>query len=408
MDALNAAANAIVGFVVLYPLALCWMGIVGAWLFFFKWESRSTVDPVLPRYPQVSVLVCCDAAPADVERTILQLEAQRYPHLEILALHDSAVPAMGPLLDRLMLECPRLRVVHTEGETQHAVLLRTGAMLAKGEFLVCVAPGALVDTEAMVPLLQHFLGAGRVGAVVGQAMVLRPRGVFEQIAAAEYTLRGHVSPRAAAIYGKQVVLPIGLVAYRKSALHQTGYWTIGAETPELQLLWNLQAARWGVRFEPQARYWIAPERGIAAWLRARNTWRAQVRQAVKVLRPALSAWRNRRLWFFHTRHCLDIAWICAVWAVLLYAATKAWLPVEVALSRVWLTVAPGTWLAISVSYAVLVKRLAATGGPDERPPLLAVLLAPSVYWLLNVIGSWVKRRKPEAAQRWEESSVSAR
>lgn len=408
MDALNTAANAIVGFVVLYPLALCWMGIAGAWLFYSKWESRAAAMPTLPRYPQVSVLVCCNATPDAVERTIMQLEAQRYSPMEIVALHDSTSPSMGSMLNRLLLECPRLRVVHTEGETQPAVSLRTGAMLAQGEFLVCVVAGALVDSEAFAPLLQHFLGAGRVGAVVGQASVLRPRGLFEQIAAAEYGLRTQALPRAAAIYGKQFALPVGLVAYRKSALHQTGYWSLGAETPELQLLWNLQAARWSVRFEPKARYWIELERGIVGWLRARHAWRAQLRQAFTVLLPALSTRRNRRLWLFYTRHWLDVAWIGAVWALLLVAVTKPWLPVDLALSRAWLTAAPFAWLATSLAYAVLVRRLASHCGPDERVSLPAVLLAPSVYWLLNLIGSWMGRRKPAVVQNWEESGVSAR
>lgn len=408
MDALNTAANAVASFVVLYPLAMSWMGIVGAWLFQRKWEKCIEPPPTLPRHPRVSVLVSCDASPEQVERTLVQLEALHYPHSEILALNDGTIPLMGPMLDRLMPECPRLRVVHAEGATQRAVLLRTGAMLAQGEFLVCVEPSALVEAEAVDALLHHFLSAGRVGAVVGQAMVLRPRKVLDQVAAAEFTLRAQALPRATAIYGKQFVPPAGLVAYRKSALHQTGYWKAGAGAPELQLLWALQAARWSVRFEPNARYWIEPPRGILNWLRARNAWRGQLRQAVRVLRPALFTWRNRRLWFFHARHWLDLVWNIAVWMLVFYALGSLWLTGGVAWNVAWFFVAPLALLMTSLAYVVLMKQRVVASGPNERPPLPAMLLAPGVYWLLNLFGPWAGRQKPPPSQRWKQSSVSAR
>jgi len=408
MELLNVAANAVVSFVVLYPLALCWMGMAGAWLFRFKWETPDAASQTLPRYPRVSFLVCCGASPEAVEGTLMQLEAQHYPNLEILALHDGLVPSMGPTLDRLLGECPRLRVVHAEGEIQRAVFLRTGAMLAQGEFLVCVAPGALVDAEALEALLGHFLGAGRVGAVVGQAMLTQPARFREQVAAAEHSLRTHILPRAAAIYGKQLVLPVGLVAYRKSALHQVGYWNLGASTPELELLWNLQAARWGVRFEPKAQYWMDPPRGIAAWLAARRLWCEQLRQAVRTLRPASCNWRNRRLWAFIAWHWLDRAWSAGVWAVLLCLLASPWLPVDVKLHEAWPLAAALGMLATSLVYTVLVEQLASMLRHTERTPSSAVFFVPSLYWLLNFLAPWLGRRRAPAAPDWKKSSVSAR
>lgn len=408
MDILTVAANAVLSFVVLYPLGLCWMGMAGAWLFRFKWESPGEEPPSLQRYPRVSFLVCCDASPEAVERTLMQLEAQRYPNLEILALHDATAPAMGPMLDRLLAECPRLRTVYAEGETQRAVFLRTGAMLAQGEFLVCVEAGALVDAEALQALLGHFLGAGRVGAVVGQVMVVQPERFLEQMAAAEYSLRAHTLPRAAAIYGKQVVLPDGLVAYRKSALHQVGYWNLGASTPELELLWNLQAARWGVRFEPKAQYWIDPPRGIDSWLAARGAWCRQLREAMRVLRPALCTWRNRRLWLFRARQWFDSAWCIAVWAVLLYLLASPWLTVDVGVHAAWPIAAGVAVVTTSLTYALLVEQLAIVPRPSERAPLPAVLLAPSLYWFLNFATPGGRRRRGAAQPGWEQPSVSAR
>lgn len=408
MELLDAVANAVVSFVVLYPLALCWMGMVGAWLFRSKWEAPDVAPQQLPRLPRVSFLVCCRAEPEAVESTVMQLEAQRYPNLEILALHDGLAPSMGSTLDRLLGECPRLRVVHAEGETQRAVFLRTGAMLAQGEFLVCVEPGALVDAQALEALLGHFLSGGRVGAVVGQAMLMQPSGFGAQVAAAEHSLRTQVLPRAAAIYGKQLVLPVGLVAYRKSALHQVGYWNLSASSPELELLWRLQASRWGVRFEPKAQYWEASPRRTVAWLAARRTWRGQMREAVRALVPASYNWRNRRLWAFIAWHWLDRAWLASAWALLLYLFASPWLPWDIAWHSAWpLAVAMGG-VATSLAYAVLVEQLAIVPRHSERAPLAAVVLVPALYWLLNFLSPATARRRAPASRGWKESSVSVR
>jgi biofilm PGA synthesis N-glycosyltransferase PgaC len=63
-----------------------------------------------------------------------------------------------------------------------------------------------------------------------------------------------------------------IAAFRKSAVHQVGYWSADMLTEDIDITWKLQRAGWDVRFEPHALTWILMPETLAGLWKQRLRW----------------------------------------------------------------------------------------------------------------------------------------
>ena len=151
MSELATIGRVLLSYVFWYPLVMSAVWMVGAALFWWRRERAQPRwdEPVpLPDPPPISVLIPCFNEEENAEETITHALALDYPELEVIAINDGSRDGTAEVLERLAVIHPRLRVIHLAENQGKAVALRTGALLARHEILVCIDGDALLDRHA--------------------------------------------------------------------------------------------------------------------------------------------------------------------------------------------------------------------------------------------------------------------
>lgn len=304
----------IFSFVFFYPLFMSFFWMIGSLLFFFRHERGHQTPPTLSAYPHVAILMPCHNEAENVRETVEQLQRNRYPNFEIIAINDGSTDATGAVLDELAVKEPRLRVIHLAKNYGKAMALRAGAMVSRAEFLVCLDADTLLDEEAIRWMIWHFLNKGpRVGAVTGNPRILNRGTLLARIQVGEFSSIIGMIKRSQRDVGRVFTVSGCLVCFRRRALHSVGYWSPETVTEDIDVSWKLQLHYWDVRYEPRALAWIVtPETFKGLW-RQRLRWASGGIEAAVKYRGLLKGWTKRRMWPVYVEYIVGSAW-CFAWA----------------------------------------------------------------------------------------------
>ena len=198
-------SDILLGFAYYYPLFMAYLWLVGALYFYLRWEYRKGLPsqpPALPEYPLVSIIVPCFNEAFQVSDTIENLEDSAYPNFEILAVNDGSQDNTGAILDEMSSRCPHLRVVHLNANQGKAMALRAAALVARGEYLVCIDGDARLDRHAVHWIMNHFLTGPRVGGVTGNPRIRTRSTLLGRIQVGEFSAILGLIKRAQRIYGR--------------------------------------------------------------------------------------------------------------------------------------------------------------------------------------------------------------
>ncbi|NYV59830.1 glycosyltransferase, partial [Yersinia pestis] len=127
--------------------------------------------PELKGHPLVSILVPCFNEGLNARETIHAALAQTYTNIEVIAINDGSSDDTAQVLDALLAEDPRLRVIHLAHNQGKAIALRMGAAAARSEYLVCIDGDALLDKNAVPYLVAPLIANPRTGAVTGNPRI---------------------------------------------------------------------------------------------------------------------------------------------------------------------------------------------------------------------------------------------
>ena len=311
MSALETAAKVLLSFVFWYPLVMSVAWMVGAAIFWWRRErGRPRFDaPVpLPVSPPISVLIPCFNEEENAEETITHALALDYPELEVIAVNDGSRDGTAAVLDRLAAIHPRLRVIHLAENQGKAVALRTGALLARHEILVCIDGDALLDRHAAWWLVRHFVETPNVAAVTGNPRIRNRSTILGRVQVGEFSCIVGTIKRAQKTFGRIFTVSGVITAFRRAAVHQVDYWSTDVLTEDIDITWKLYRAGWGVRFEPRALTWILMPETL------RGLWKQRLRWAMggaQTLLKNLDAWlqpSQRLLWPLLLEMTVSAAW----------------------------------------------------------------------------------------------------
>lgn len=286
------------GYAFYYPLFMAYLWMLGGLYYYFHWERHARA-PVYDATtaPGVSLLVPCFNEGPNVRDTLRSACAQAYPNLEVIAINDGSSDDTAAVLDRLLEEQPRLRVVHLSANHGKAAALRAGALIARHEYLVTIDGDALLETDGVGWLVQHFIHGPRVGAVTGNARIRSRSTLLGRLQVGEFSSIVGLIKRAQRIYGRVFTVSGVVTAFRKSALHRVGYWSIDMVTEDIDISWKLQMDHWDIRYEPNCLCWIlTPETFRGLW-RQRLRWAQGGAEVLIKYATDLLNWRKRRMWF---------------------------------------------------------------------------------------------------------------
>ncbi len=310
-----SAGGILLEFVFLYPLFMSFLWMVGGVYYYFHWERhgvRSLDPPVIDNPPLVSILIPCFNETVNAAETIAAAIGQNYPNFEVIAIDDGSSDTTGAVLDRLTLAYPALRVVHFAKNQGKAMALRMGALVARGEYLVCIDGDAVLDPNATAYIVRLFINTPRVGAVTGNPRIRTRSTLLGKVQVGEFSSIIGLIKRAQRIYGTINTVSGVIAGFRRSALHHCGYWSLDMITEDIDISWMLQADHWSIQYEPDALCWILMPETFAGLWKQRLRWAQGGAEVFLKQIPHMFAWNRRRMWGVLLEYCLSLAWAGAL------------------------------------------------------------------------------------------------
>lgn len=305
-------ASFLENFIFLYPLAMSIVWMIGAVHFFLRREAgHSRRAPIFNQYPFVSVIIPAHNEQDAIESTIVSVAASNYPAFEIIVVDDGSTDRTPQILHELAQKFDFVRVMIMEQNMGKPSALRYGALACNGEIVVTVDADAQLDADAIRWMVKHFIDGPRVGAVTGNPRVRNRTSLLGKIQVGEYSAIIGMIKRSQRIVGKVLTVSGVIVAFRKRALHDVGYWDVDMITDDINITWKMEKRFWDIRFEPNARCWIlCPETLMGLW-RQRIRWAQGGIEVILRHTDVWTSWKQRRIWPLYIEYVVSVLWAYA-------------------------------------------------------------------------------------------------
>ncbi|MCP3850671.1 MAG: poly-beta-1,6 N-acetyl-D-glucosamine synthase [Gammaproteobacteria bacterium] len=311
----------LLSFAFYYPFFMAFLWMTGALYYRLHWENQNNRSPdnppMLDDEPPVSLVVPCHNEGDNVRDTIEYLVNQDYSEFEVIAVNDGSTDNTKEILDELSKKHPSLRVIHLASNQGKAMALKTASLLANYEYLLCVDGDALLDQHATRWMIRHFVNSEHVGAVTGNPRIRNRTTLLGKIQVGEFSSIIGMIKRAQRIYGAIFTASGVIVAFRKSTLHQIGYWNTDMITEDIDISWRLQLHDWDIRYEPNALCWILMPETLSGLLKQRIRWAQGGSEVLLRYIKSLFKWQSRRMWPILFEYLFSVFWSYLVFIIML-------------------------------------------------------------------------------------------
>ena len=313
--------QSVLNFMFYYPLFMSYLWMMGALIFYVKErkDPAFTQPPVLQEYPLVAVLIPCFNEGDNAEETITQALALKYPNFEVIAINDGSSDNTGEVLNRLAAQHPRLRVVHLAENQGKAMGLQAGSLVTDAEYLLGIDGDALLDSHAASWMLRHFQRDPAVAAVTGNPRIRNRSTLLGRVQVGEFSSIIGMIKRAQRTYGRIFTVSGAITAFRKSAVHQVGYWSHDMLTEDIDISWKLQRAGWKIEFEPNALVWVLMPETLQGLWKQRLRWAMGGAQVLNKNIDVIFKPKLNYLWPLILEMMLTLVWsyllllLCLLW-----------------------------------------------------------------------------------------------
>ena len=297
-------------FVFYYPLFMSYLWMMGALIFYWKERKEPPYQQPaeLDVYPMVAVLIPCFNEGDNAEETISHALSLDYPNFEVIAINDGSSDNTAEVLDRLAERFEKLRVVHLAQNQGKAVALQAGSLLTQAEFLIGIDGDALLDPHAAKWMIRHFLQDRTVAAVTGNPRIRTRSTLLGRIQVGEFSSIVGMIKRAQRSFGRLFTVSGVITAFRKSAVHEVGYWSPNMLTEDIDITWKLQRAGWDIRFEPNALVWILMPETLNGLWKQRLRWAMGGAQVLVNNLDVFFKPKLKFLWPLMFELCLTLVW----------------------------------------------------------------------------------------------------
>ncbi len=308
------------GYVFYYPLFMSSLWMIGAIFFYFKNEKpylKYSIPPLrdTESWPGVSILIPCYNESENVVETITYALGVDYPEFEVVAINDGSKDDTLDILLSLAKDNPRLKVVNLAQNQGKALGLQAGTLVAKYEILVGIDGDALIDKYCLYWIAKHFIRYPKVAAVTGNPRIRNRTSLLGKIQVGEFSSIVGMIKRAQRSYGRLFTVSGVITGFRKSAIHNVGYWSPDMLTEDIDITWKLQRNGWDVRFEPRALVWILMPETIKGLWKQRLRWAMGGAQVMFKNFKVLFSHRQTHLWGLMSELILSAFWAYSMIAV---------------------------------------------------------------------------------------------
>ena len=371
-----------------YPLFMAYVWMVGGIAYYYRYERDGTDadDPLqlLASTPFVSILVPCFDEEENLREVVDALSRLNYPDYEIICINDGSRDRTGAILDQMAGAYPKLRVVHQAKNQGKAVALNTGALMARGEFLLCVDGDAVLDKNIIPWMLRHFEEGHRVGVVTGNPRIRTRSTLLGRLQVGEFSSIVGLIKRTQRIYGRMFTVSGVVAMFRRRALLQAGFWSPDMLTEDIDISWKLQIKHWDARFEPRALCWILMPETLTGLWKQRLRWAMGGIQVIRKYRFVPLTWRLRRMWLIYAEYVTSVFWAYSMALVLVIWLLGLFIEMPL---RWQITIVPG-WHGVLIGTTCLLQILVSMV-LDRRYDheiyrhLFWMIWYPIAYWMLS-------------------------
>src|SRR5262245_48862511 len=293
-----------------YPFIMSWYWMVGGALYYFEREiaaDRQGGPQPDEIWPPISILVPCYNEGENAAETLVTAAAVDYPEFEIIAINGGRGDNTGEVLTEVAPRLPSLRVVPLAVNQGKAIALKTGALLARHEILVCIDGDALLEPQALYWIARDFR-RHTVGGLAGNPRIRNRTSLLGRLQVGEFSSIIGLIRRAQTTFGRMFTVSGVICAFRKRALEDAGWWSPRTITDDIDVTWRVQVAGWRVVYEPNAMVWILmPETLIGLW-RQRLRWaQGGAQMMVDFLKPMVTL-RQPGLLPTYLNNLLSVLW----------------------------------------------------------------------------------------------------
>ena len=310
--------HSILGFIFYYPLFMSFLWMMGAIVFYFKNEKPYLKYDIPPesadpsKLPPVSILIPCYNEGVNARETIAHALKLNYPEFEVIAINDGSKDNTLEVLLDLAKDEPRLKVVNLAENQGKAMGLQAGSLLAKHEILIGIDGDALIDEHCAHWMVRHFVKYPEVAAVTGNPRIRNRSTLLGRIQVGEFSSIVGMIKRAQRTLGRLFTVSGVITAFRKSAVHEVGYWSPDMLTEDIDITWKLQRNGWDVRFEPRALVWILMPETLKGLWNQRLRWAMGGIQVMFKNYGVLFNLKQTYLWPLMTELILSTFWAYAM------------------------------------------------------------------------------------------------
>ena len=310
----------ILGFAFYYPLFMAYLWIAGALYYYFSKERKEPLyldPPALPEYPHVSVLIPCFNEGINAYESIGALLNLNYPNYDIIAINDGSSDNTAAIIDDMAAKHPKVKAVQLASNQGKAMALTVGAMMSSSEYLVCIDGDSVLDRNCILWMMRHFLSGSRVGAVTGNPRIRNRSTLLGKLQVGEFSAVIGLIKRAQRVYGRVFTVSGVVAAFRKSALHQVGYWSTNMVTEDIDISWKLQTQYYDVRYEPNALCWILMPETLRGLWKQRTRWAQGGAEVLLKFNDIFLDIKKRRMWPVYTELVVSIVWAYVIFGIIL-------------------------------------------------------------------------------------------
>ena len=383
-------------FVFYYPLVMSVIWMCGACVFSRRYERHHPEPPVLAEHPLVSVLIPARNEQDSIRETIKGVLAQSYPNLEVIAINDASTDNTLGEMAKLAAEDDRVRLLDLKENMGKANALNYAFFMSRGEILVCIDADCLLESQAILWMVSHFVRYPRVGAVTGNPRVRNRTSLLAKIQTAEYASVIGLIKRTQRLLGKVMTISGVIAAFRKRALLDAGLWDTDMITEDISISWKIERRFWAIHYELNAVGWILVPETLRGFWRQRTRWAQGGVEVLRRQRDLFRDWRTRRLWPLYLDYALGVAWAFAFFIMTLtWIAAKTFdLDVPPALAASPFPAWNGSVAAL-VCFLQFVVSLSLDRKYDPSLPkyYLWVIWYPLFYWIIGALSAvWATPR----------------
>lgn len=312
----------VLGYIFYYPLFMSSLWIIGAIFFYYKNEKpylKSKIPSLKQneKWEPVSILIPCFNESQNVIETITYALNVEYPEFEVIAINDGSKDDTLEILLQLSRTNPKLKVVNLSENQGKAIALQTGALVSKYDFLIGIDGDALIDEDCVYWMMKHFIRYPEVAAVTGNPRIRNRTTLLGKIQVGEFSSIVGMIKRAQRSFGRIFTVSGVITGFRKSAVHEVGYWSPDMLTEDIDITWKLQSNGWDVRFEPRALVWILMPETLKGLWKQRLRWAMGGVQVMIKNIKVLFAPKQTHLWGLMVELLLSTLWSYSMILVLL-------------------------------------------------------------------------------------------